>query len=103
MFTITGTVGDDGKYLVTGEAVDTTVNTVLKFAFENNTSGTSLSLCAGSETDFEAGNTAKLLSKSGGPGSKFLTITDTNALAGKKIYVLREAGSAASEFTLTVD
>jgi hypothetical protein len=68
MFTITGTVGDDGKYLVTGEAVDTTVNTVLKFAFENNTSGTSLSLCAGSETDFEAGNTAKLLSKSGGLG-----------------------------------
>src|SRR5207248_2380391 len=40
MFTITGTVGTDGKYLVTGMPVDTATHTVLKLAFENNTAGT---------------------------------------------------------------
>jgi hypothetical protein len=36
-------------------------------------------------------------------GFKFLTITDTHALTGKIIYVLREVGSASAQFTLTVD
>jgi hypothetical protein len=103
MLTITGTVGADGKYLVTGEPVTTTINAVLKLAFENNTAGTNLSLCAGSLDDFAAGSAGTTLSSSGGPGFQFLTITDTNALAGNVIYVLREAGSADSQFTLTVD
>jgi hypothetical protein len=40
MFNITGTVGSNGKYLVTGMPVDTESHAVLKIAFENNTSGT---------------------------------------------------------------
>ena len=103
MFTITGTVGADGKYLVTGMPVDTATHTVLKLAFENNTAGTNLSLCAGSDADFSAGTAGIRLSDSGGPGFKFLTIIDTHALSGKVLYVLREVGSADSQFTLTVD
>ena len=103
MFTITGTVGTDGKYLVTGMPVDTATNMVLKLAFENNTAGTNLSLCAGSDADFSAGTAGIALSDSGGPGFKFLTIIDTHALSGKVLYVLREVGSADSQFTLTVD
>jgi hypothetical protein len=103
MFTITGTVGTDGKYLVTGMPVDTATHTVLKLAFENNTPGTNLSLCAGSDADFGAGTAGIILSDSGGPGFKFLTIIDTHALSGKVLYVLREVGSADSQFTLTVD
>jgi hypothetical protein len=53
--TITGTVGPSGKYLVTGAPVTTTAVTVLKFSFENQTSGTNLELCAGSAADFSAG------------------------------------------------
>jgi hypothetical protein len=103
MFTITGTVGASGKYLVTGMPVDTKTQAVLKLAFENNTAGTNLSLCAGSDGDFSAGTAGLRLSDSGGPGFKFLTIIDANLLAGKVIYVLRAVGSANSEFTLTVD
>jgi hypothetical protein len=103
MFTITGTVGTDGKYLVTGMPVDTATHTVLKLAFENNTAGTNLSLCAGSDADFNAGTAGITLSDSGGPGFQFLTIIDTHALSGKVLYVLREVGSADSQFTLTVD
>ena len=103
MLTLTGTVGSDGKYLVTGEPVSTTLHAALKLTFENNTAGTNLSLCAGSVADFDAGRAGITLSSSGGPGFTFLTITDTQALAGKVIYVLRGVGSADSEFTLTVD
>jgi hypothetical protein len=103
MFTITGTVGASGKYLVTGMPVDTKTHTVLKLAFENNTADTNLSLCAGTDANFGAGTAGIILSDSGGPGFKFLTIIDTNLLSGKVIYVLRQVGSAASEFTLTVD
>ena len=46
MFTITGTVGSSGKYLVTGIPVDTEAHAVLKIAFENNTSPISASLPA---------------------------------------------------------
>lgn len=55
MITITGTVGNSGKYLVTGIPVDTKTHTVLKIAFENNTGGTNLALCAGTDADFAAG------------------------------------------------
>ena len=103
MFTLTGTVGSSGKYLVTGIPVNTTTHTVLKLAFENNTPGTNLSLCAGNDADFAAGTAGTTLSDSGGPGFKFLTIIDTHALSGQIIYVLREVGTADAEFILTVD
>jgi len=103
MLTITGTVGTDGKYLVTGMPVDTKEHTVLKLAFENNTAGTNLSLCAGSYADFSTGTAGLTLSDSGGPGFIFLTIIDTHALSGKVLYVLRSVGSADSQFTLTID
>jgi hypothetical protein len=103
MFTLTGTVGSDGKYLVSGMPVTTATHAVLKLAFENNTPGTNLSLCAGSDADFAAGTAGITLSDSGGPGFKFLTIIDTRALSGKIIYVLRAVGTADAQFTLTVD
>jgi hypothetical protein len=83
--------------------VDTATHAVLKLAFENNTAGTNLSLCAGTDADFSAGTAGITLSDSGGPGFKFLTIIDTHALSGTILYVLREVGSADSQFTLTVD
>ena len=103
MVTIKGTVGTSGKYLVTGMPVETKTHTVLKITFENNTSGTNLSLCAGSDANFAAGTAGIRLSDSGGPGFQFLTIIDTHKLSGQIIYVLREVGSAASQFTLTVE
>jgi hypothetical protein len=103
MFTITGTVGSSGKYLVTGIPVDTESHAVLKIAFENNTSGTNLGLFAGTDAQFASGSGGLQLSDSGGPGFKFLTIIDTHKLAGKVIFVRREVGSANSQFTLTVD
>jgi hypothetical protein len=103
MFTITGVVGSSGKYLVTGIPVDTKSHAVLKFAFENQTSGTNLGLFAGTDADFTAGTGGLQLSDSGGPGFQFLTIIDTHKLSGKIIYVLREVGTADSQFSLTVD
>jgi hypothetical protein len=103
MITITGTVGSSGKYLVTGLPVDTKEHAVLKLAFENNTSGTNLALCAGSVADFTAGNPGLQLNDSGGPGFQFLSIIDTHKLAGKVIYVLRAVGTADSQFTLNID
>ena len=103
MITIKGSVGTNGKSLVTGMAVSTNLSTVLKIAFENNTAGTNLALCAGTVADFTAGNMGLQLSASGGPGFQFLTLVDTHQLAGKVIYVLRAAGSAVSQFTLTVE
>jgi hypothetical protein len=103
MITITGTVGSTGKYLVTGVPVDTKTHTVLKIAFENNTAGTNLALCAGTVADFTAGTVGIPLSDSGGPGFRFLTIIDTNKLSGKIIYVLRQVGTADSQFTINLD
>jgi len=103
MITITGSVGADGKYLVTGMPVDTKAHAVLKLTFENNTAGTNLALCAGTDADFSAGTAGIRLSDSGGPGFVFLTIIDTHKLAGLIIYVLREVGSAVSQFTLNID
>lgn len=103
MITLTGTVGSSGKYLLTGMPVDTHTHSVLKIVFENNTAGTNLALCAGSDADFTAGNAGLQMSDSGGPGFQFLTIIDTHRLAGKVIYVLREVGSADAQFTLRVE
>lgn len=103
MITITGTVGPSGKYLVTGMPVSTKTHTVLKITFENNTAGTNLGLCAGSDADFNAGNPGLQLSSSGGPGFQFLTIIDTHQLSGKVLYVLRQVGTSVSQFTLTIE
>ena len=103
MIVITGTVGSGGKYLVTGIPVDTKTHTVLKIAFENNTAGTNLQLCAGTNADFAAGTAGLPLSDSGGPGFRFLTIIDTHNLSGKIIYVLRAVGSADSQFTINIE
>lgn len=78
------------------------MHSVLKLTFENNTAGTNLSLCAGTDANFSAGTAGIVLSGSGGPGFIFLTIVDTHKLAGQIIYVLRQVGSAVSEFTLPV-
>jgi hypothetical protein len=99
--TITGTV--DKKFLVTGMAVTSQTPAVLKITFENHTSGTNLSLCAGTMADFNAAKCGTTLSSSGGPGFQFLTIVDTPQLNGKVIYVLRAVGSTPSKFTLTVE
>ena len=85
MITITGTVGSSGKYLVTGAPVNVQMHSVLKIAFENNTSGTNLGLFAGTVANFEAGSGGTQLSDSGGPGFQFLTIIDTQQLSGKII------------------
>ena len=103
MITITGSVGASGKYLVTGMPVSIGTHAVVKIAFENNTAGTNLALCAGSDADFNAGNPGLQLSDSGGPGFQFLTIIDTHQLSGKILYVLRQVGTAVSQFTLTVE
>ena len=102
MITITGTVGSNGKSLVTSIPVHSSVPAVLKLTFENNTSGTNLALVAGTAEDFEQG-TGTDISDSGGPGFRFLTILDTGQLDGKHLYVRREVGSADSQYTLTLD
>jgi hypothetical protein len=79
------------------------VGWLLKIAFENNTAGTNLAPCAGTTANFNAGKVGLQLSDSGGPRFKFLTLVDTNQLAGQVIYVLRQVGNANSQFTLTVE
>ena len=101
MITITGTVG--ASYLVSGMPVQTTANGVLKISFENNTAGTSLSLCAGSMANFNAGVAGTTLATSGGPGFIFLTIVDTQQLSGQVIYVLRTKGAGNSQFTINIE
>jgi hypothetical protein len=103
MITITGTVGATGKYLVTGTAVTTTAHTVLKIAFENNTPGTNLALIAGTPAQFTSGTGGTQLSDSGGPGFQFLSIVDTQSLAGLVLFVRREVGTANAQFVLTID
>jgi hypothetical protein len=103
MITITGTVGSSGKYLVTSIPVKSKVDAVLKLSFENNTSGTNLALIAGTNAQFTSGTGGSQISDSGGPGFRFLTITDTAALSGLELFVRRVVGSANSDFTLVVD
>ena len=103
MITVTGTVGSSGRYLVTGIPVDATTLAVLKFSFENNTSGTNLSLFAGTTAQSTSGTGGTLLSDSGGPGFVFLTIIEAQKLNGNVIFVRRSVGTANSKFTLVVD
>jgi hypothetical protein len=103
MITITGAVGSSGKYLVTGMPVNATTPAVLKMSFENNTSGTNLSLVAGTTAEFTSGTGGTLLSDSGGPGFVFLTIIEAHKLNDRVIFVRRSVGTAVSEFTLVVD
>jgi hypothetical protein len=103
MFTITGNVAAGGSYLVTGMPVDTKSHAVLKLAFENNTAGSNVALCAGTAAQLSARTFTFRLSDSGGPGFKFLTIIDANLLSGLNIYVLSLVGTVPAEFTLTVD
>lgn len=103
MIQLTGTVGNSGKYLVSGIPVKTKSNAVLKIAFANNTAGTNLGLFAGTNAEFTSGTGGTQLSDSGGPGFQFLTITDTQALEGQVIFVRRIVGSADSQFTLNVE
>jgi hypothetical protein len=103
MFTLTGNVPAGGSYLVTGMPVDTKSHTVLKLAFENNTAGANVALCAGTAAQLSARTFTFRLSDSGGPGFKFLTIIDANLLSGLNIYVLSLVGTVPAEFTLTVD
>lgn len=99
--TITGTTG--AKYLLSGSAISAPSTAVFNISFENNTAGTNLSLCVGTETDFAAGTCATELASSGGPGFTFLAITSGTNLNGKWIYVIRNVGSAASNFTVTIE
>jgi hypothetical protein len=103
VITITGTVGPNGKYLVTSIPIKTKVDAVLKISFENNTSGTNLALFAGTNAEFASGTGGTQISDSGGPGFRFLTIIDTARLSGLELFVRRAVGSAASDFTLVVD
>jgi hypothetical protein len=103
MITITGTVGTSGKYLVTGTPVTTTAHTVLKITFENNTAGTNLGLLAGTLAQFESGTGGTQLSDSGGPGFQFLSIIDTQSLAGQVLFVRRMVGTANAQFVLTIE
>jgi hypothetical protein len=100
MITITGSVGANGKSLVTGMLVQTTSNALLKITFENNTAGTNLELNAGT---FGESTPQIRLSSSGGPGYQFLTIIDAKTLAGKDIYVRRAVGTATSKFTINIE
>ena len=52
-----------------GIPVDTQTHTVLKFVFENRTSGTNLGLFAGTDAEFTSRSGGLRLSDSGGPGS----------------------------------
>jgi hypothetical protein len=103
MITITGTVGTSGKYLVTGMPVTTTAHTVLKIAFENNAGGTNLALLAGTLAQFASGTGGTQLSDSGGPGFQFLSIVDTQSLAGQVLFVRRMVGTANAQFVLTIE
>jgi len=101
--TITGTVGNSGKYLLTGAAVNTKAHAVLKISFETTTAGDNLSLCAGTAADFTTGHCATQLNGSGGPGFRFLTIVDAADLDGKQLFVLRNVGINLASFSFTIE
>jgi len=99
---ISGTSG--AKYLISGMPVATTATpAVFKIAFENKSSETDLLLCAGTTADFADSRCALILARSGGPGIVLLTIVDAKTLDGKIIYVIRSAGTADSQFVLTIE
>jgi len=97
------TGGVDKKYLITGSAVVTAVPAVFKIKFENLTSGTNLSLCAGPIADFDTAKCPTRLSSSGGPGFQFLTIVSTRQLNGKHIWVINNGPATPAQFELTIE
>ncbi|HEX7836892.1 MAG TPA: hypothetical protein VF469_05485 [Kofleriaceae bacterium] len=99
--TVTGVANP--KYLITGMQVISEGSAVLKMIFENKTSGTNVSLCAGTMDDFAQEKCAMHLSGSGGPGFRFLTIIDAKELSGKVIYAIRGVGTAPAQFVLTIE
>jgi hypothetical protein len=99
--TVTGVTG--AKYLVSGSPVNSTAAGVLRFSFEDNTAGTNLSLCSGTEAEFTAGTCGTVLATSGGPGFTFLAIQDAAKLNGKWLYVIRNVGSENAEFTIVLE
>ena len=101
--TIKGTVGDSGKYLLTGSAVTSPIHSLLKMTFETTTSGHNLSLCSGTVAQFNAGTCGTFLNGSGGPGFKFLTIVDAATLNGLQLYVILNVGSAPASFTVLIE
>ena len=92
---VTGTVGSNGKYLLSGTSLSGPSSAIVNFAFQNLTSGTNLPLCAGSTADFQAGTCATELASSGGPGFTFLSIVDVGSLNGKVWLINRNVGTAA--------
>jgi hypothetical protein len=101
--TITGTVPSGGKYLISAAPLGITTHAVLKITFQNLTSGTNLSFCAGSLSQSNAKQCGTLLGASGDPGYTTLAIIDAANLNGMVLYVIREAGSANSNFTMTIE
>ena len=99
--TITGTSG--ASYLVSGSPFASVGPGVLRISFVNNTSGTNLVLCAGTDAQFASGTCGIRLSDSGGPGFQFLTVIDVAKLEGKNLYVLRAVGTEPSKFTIVIE
>ena len=94
---------------ISGIPINTAVNTTLKISFELNTSvgqGSEWLLCAGTPADFTANNIALQLANVTGAGGPTLTIIDTNQLAGKLLYIVRQGTAvtpAQLQFTINVE
>ncbi len=104
MIKVTGFVGINGKAFI-GQVINIGTSSVVKFAFESNTSGGGgLVLAAGTAANFNAGTIGTQLGASGAPGFQFFSIVDASKLSGLDIYVLRSGGTAASaEFTVNIE
>jgi len=103
MINITDTVGNTGKFLVSGSPIQSQAHVPLKIAFENKTAGTNLGLFAGTAADFAAASGGTQLADSGGPGFQFLAIVDAAILNGKVLFVRREVGAANAQFSLSIE
>jgi hypothetical protein len=101
--TVAGSVGDSGKYLVSGTPVSGPATAIVKFTFRTLTPGARLSLCAGTLADFESGRCAIHLASSEGPDAMFLSIVDLRTLGGKMLYVSRGGGAGNARFELTAE
>jgi hypothetical protein len=101
---ITGSVGNSGKYLVSGAPIAANKEEgVLKITFETRTPGFNLSLCLGALTDFGSGTCTKNLVGSGGPGFIFLSIVNVAELDGQVFFVKRNVGNGTASFAITME
>ena len=112
MITINGVLSPDHLQphgLISGMPVTTAANTTLKIAFQITTGvgpGLEFLLCAGSMDDFNNGVAGLVLASVAAPGRQTLTIVDTDTLAGKEIYILRQGTGVsplAIHFTINVE